>query len=272
MRLFKEIRERYRYPVILLRQLIVTDFKLRYQGSALGYLWSLLRPLFIFVILYVVFVKFLRIGGSIPHYPVYLLGGIVLWNFFAEVTNSSVQAIVARGELIRKINFPKYIIILSTTASALINLLINLVVIAAFMAISHVEIHWNLLLILPLVTELFLFALAVGFILSSLYVRLRDVNYIWEILMQAFFYLTPVIYPLGLVYSRWPVVAKLLLINPVAQIIQDARNVAVTNQAQTAYGLGGVKLLAVPLVLVAATLTIAIVYFKKRSPYFAEEV
>lgn len=104
--MIKKLSERYRYPSILLRQLVVTDFKLRYQGSTLGYLWSLLRPLALFVILYIVFAKFLKIGDSIPNYPVYLLVGIVIWNYFAEVTGGSVGAIVGRGDLIRKINFP----------------------------------------------------------------------------------------------------------------------------------------------------------------------
>ena len=93
-----KIRQRYRYSVILLKQLVKTDFKLRYQNSILGYLWSLLRPLFIFLILYLVFTKFLKVGDKVPHYPVYLLLGIVLWNYFVEVTLGSVSVIVSKGE------------------------------------------------------------------------------------------------------------------------------------------------------------------------------
>src|SRR6185436_14473880 len=92
----------------LLRELVATDFKLRYQGSALGYAWSLLRPLFFFLILYLVFVRFLRLGGDIPHFPIYLLLGIVLWNFFSEMTSQSLSSIVARGDLIRKIRIPRW--------------------------------------------------------------------------------------------------------------------------------------------------------------------
>src|SRR5258708_35249969 len=102
-----KLQQRYRYAVILLKQLVKTDFKLRYQGSVLGYAWSLLRPLFLFVILYIVFGVFLKAKGNIPHYPVYLLLGIVLWNYFAEVTAGSVGSIVGKGELLRKLNFPK---------------------------------------------------------------------------------------------------------------------------------------------------------------------
>ncbi len=117
----------------------------------LGYAWSLLRPLFLFAILYVVFGVFLKAKGNIPHYPVYLLLGIVLWNYFAEVTSGSVGAIVGRGDLLRKINFPKYVIILSGSFSAFINLLINLVVIGLFMVITHVSLTWHALIIVPLV-------------------------------------------------------------------------------------------------------------------------
>ena len=102
---------------ILLRELVVTDFKLRYQGSALGYMWSILKPLFLFAILYLVFDKFLSLGRAIEHFPVYLLLGIVKWNFFAEATSLGLQSIVGRGDLIRKVNFPKYIIVISGTIS-----------------------------------------------------------------------------------------------------------------------------------------------------------
>src|SRR5579871_2951566 len=121
----------------LLAELVRTDFKLRYQGSFLGYAWSLLRPLLIFVILYVVFVKFLKLGNSIPHYPVYLLLGIVIWNFFIEMTTQSLGSIVGRGDLIRKIRIPRWIIVFSSSLSALINLLLNLVVVGIFVAINH---------------------------------------------------------------------------------------------------------------------------------------
>ena len=113
---------------ILLNELTKTDFKLRYQGSVLGYLWALLRPLMMFAILYVVFCRLLRIGGDIPHYPVYLLTGTVMWSFFTECTMQGIKAIIVRGDLLRKINFPKYIVVVSATLTAAVNMLINLTV------------------------------------------------------------------------------------------------------------------------------------------------
>ncbi|MGK2896606.1 MAG: ABC transporter permease, partial [Candidatus Saccharimonadales bacterium] len=117
-----KLYQRYRYSLILLKELVITEFKLRYQGSVLGYLWSLLKPLFLFTILYFVFVFFLRVGSDIPHWPVALLLGIVLWNFFGEITNNGLGSIVGRGDVIRKINFPKYVIVLASSISAFINL------------------------------------------------------------------------------------------------------------------------------------------------------
>ena len=165
---------------ILLRELVVTDFKLRYQGSVLGYLWSVLRPLFLFAILYVVFEKFLRMGRDIEHFGVYLLLGIVLWTLFTEATNMGLQAIINRGDLIRKINFPKYIIVFASSLSALINLLINMVVVLIFCVINGVQFTPMALLIIPLILELYIFSLAIAFFLSALNVKYRDVGYLWE--------------------------------------------------------------------------------------------
>lgn len=268
--MYQKLQQRYRYSTILLKQLVKTDFKLRYQGSVLGYVWSLLRPLLLFVILYAVFGVFLKAKGDIPHYPVYLLLGIVLWNYFAEVTSGSVSAIVGRGDLIRKINFPKYVIILSGSFSAFINLLINFVVIAGFMAAGRVTLSWNALIIIPLIAELFIFSLALAFFLSALYVRFRDVSYIWEVVMQGAFYATPILYPMSLVPHAF---AKLIILNPMAQIIQDARYVLVTDKTTTLYQLYGNKWIwAVPLGITGVIVILAGGYFRGRSKYFAEEV
>jgi ABC-2 type transport system permease protein len=128
---------------ILLRELVITDFKLRYQGSVLGYAWSLLKPLFLFAIMYVVFGLLIKLG-SVEHYSVYLLLGIVLWTFFAEATNQGMASIVSRGDVIRKISFPKYIIVLSTTISALSELVYSICLsLLFFMLINGVSLHFS---------------------------------------------------------------------------------------------------------------------------------
>lgn len=245
---------------------------LRYQGSVLGYLWTLLRPLALFVILYIVFVKFLKVGEQIPHFAIYLLLGVVLWNFFVEVTTSCVTAIVDRGDLMRKLAFPRYVIIIATTISAIINLAINMVVVLFFMYLDHVPLRTNALLVIFPLGELFMFALALGLLLSALYVRFRDINYIWEVGLQAGFYATPILYPITIVISMSLVAAKVLMINPMAQIIQDARSFLVSDQTQTIntiYGTSWARL--IPVTIVIITTVLSVLYFRKRSPHFAEE-
>jgi ABC-2 type transport system permease protein len=270
----KKIANKYRYSAILLKELVITEFKLRYQNSVLGYVWSLLRPLLLFVILYLVFVFFLKVGDDVPHWPVAMLLGIVLWNFFTEVTNQGVSSIVNRSDVIRKINFPKYVIVLSTSISALINLAINMVVILVFMVISKVDFSPYILLAPLFILELFVFALGIAFLLGALFVRFRDVNYIWEIIMQALFYASIVIYPVKLVIDKTsPQVAEFLMLNPVAQIIQDLRHVMVSRELPTLLSVSGNLFVAsLPILFVIATFILGSAYFKKRSKYFAEEV
>ncbi len=270
----QKMRAKYHYSLILLRELVITEFKLRYQGSVLGYLWSLMRPLFLFLILYIVFVFFLRIGDDIPHWSVQLLLGIVMWNFFAEVTNTGVASIVERGDVIRKINFPKYVIVLSSTISATINLLINLMVIAVFMVVDGVELRAEMLLTPIYILELFIFALGLAFLLSALFVKIRDINYIWEIIMQGLFYASVVIYPITMVIERGGAFAQTLLLNPIAQTIQGARNSLISSDAQTLWDLSGNSLLitSIPVLIVILTSFIGMWYFRTRSRYFAEEV
>ena len=264
---------KYRYSTILLRQLVITDFKLRYKGSALGYFWTLLRPLALFAVLYVVFVNFLKFGEGVPHFAVYLLLGVVLWNYFVEVTMNGLTAVVNRGDLMRKLSFPRYTIVLAGSFSALINVSINLLVVLCFALFDGVDFGWSALLMPLLLFELFVFGLAVAFFLSALFVRFRDINYVWEVVLQAGFYGTPIIYPISVVVGIAPAAAKLLMLSPVAQIIQDSRWALISPQTETIASIYGNSFMyVVPLGIVALILAIGTVYFKKRSPYFAEEV
>jgi ABC-2 type transport system permease protein len=265
-----KLREKYRYSLILLKQIVITDFKLRYQSSVLGYVWSLLRPLAMFGVLYVVFTKFLLVGDSIPHYPVYLLLGIVLWNFFAEITTGSIGSIVGRGDLIRKINFPKYVIVLSVSFSAFINLFLNMIIVVAIMIINGVSLSMTMLLFPILVGELFILSVSVGFLLSAIFVKFRDMNYIWEVFMQVGFYATPIPYGLDRVSLS---VAKFMLLNPVAQIIQDARRTLIGPSVPTIGSIyGGASARLIPVFIIILITLVSVKYFRSRSKYFAEQV
>ena len=255
----------------LVSELVRTDFKLRYQGSILGYAWSLLRPMLIFVILYVVFVKFLKLGNGIAHYPVYLLLGIVIWNFFNELTSQGLSSIVGRGDLIRKIRIPRWIIILSSSFAAVINLMLNLIVIAVFMIINNVDTHFVIFWAPLIFIEVYIFGLGVSFILSAAFVNFRDLSYIWEVLLQAGFYITPILYPLSRITNI--TFQKIIMLNPMAQSIQDARYAMITKQSVTGSNIyqGGLLQL-VPYAVVLLVFIIGAIYFKKSSKYFAENI
>ncbi len=266
----KNFQQRYQYSAILLRELVITDFKLRYQGSVLGYIWSLLRPLALFVIMYFVFARVLNTGGEIPHFPVYLLLGIVLWNYFSEVTNGGVGAVVGKGDILRKINFPKYVIVLAGSLSALINLAINLIVVFIFMLINGVDFHWSGLLVIFPLLEMFTLSIALAFLLSALFVKLRDMNYIWEVFMQGAFYATPIFYAMSFLSPKYQMI---LILNPMAQIMQDARYLLITHQTPTIgtiYGNEWMRLIPIGFTLIM--LVAAALYFRHRSKFFAEDI
>lgn len=258
---------------ILLKELTKTDFKLRYQGSVLGYLWALLRPLLMFAILYVVFAKLLKIGGDIPHYPVYLLCGTTMWSFFTECTSQGIQAIVNRGDLLRKISFPKYIVVVSATWTAVINMLINLVVIIIFALINGVTPTWSWFLVIPAILELYLLSLGIAFLLGSINVKYRDITSIWDVLVQALFYAVPIIYPVSMVASTSVKAAKIIILNPISQAIQDIRFGLITHEAITTWNyLDNILLAFIPIIITFAALIIGSLVFRHKSKFFAEEV
>jgi ABC-2 type transport system permease protein len=253
----------------ILREMVSTDFKVRYQGSVLGYLWSLLKPLFLFAILYIVFTYIIPLGKDVEHFSVYLLTGVVLWNFFTEATMQGAGSVVARGDLIRKISIPRYLVVIASSLSALINLGLSLIVIFIFALINGIIPSLNWLLILPIIAELYIFALGVAFLLSALYVKFRDITYIWEIFLQAGFYASAIIFPLTLV----PVdLHKWFFMNPIVQIIQDARYVIATDTSITIWSTISSWVIIVPFVIIALMCVAGFLYFRSRSRYFAEDI
>lgn len=258
---------------ILLKELTKTDFKLRYQGSVLGYLWALLRPLMMFAILYIVFAKLLKMGNDIPHYPVYLLCGTVMWSFFTECTSQGIQAMVQRGDLIRKICFPKYIVVVSATLTAVINMLINLGVIVIFALLNGVTPSWSWLLVPLSLLELYILSLGIAFLLGAINVKYRDITSIWDVCIQALFYAVPIIYPITMVASTSTLAAKIILLNPISQAIQDVRYNLITPETITTWNyLSDPIVKILPIILVVILLILAALYFRKKSKFFAEEI
>lgn len=260
---------------ILLRELVGTDFKLRYQGSVLGYVWSLLKPLMLFAIMYVVFVRFLRFGEGVPHFAVSLLLGLVLWTFFTEATSQGMQAIASRGDIIRKINFPKYIIVISGTISALINLLFNFVVVFVFMIFDGVDFSWSVLLFPLTVLLIYGLSLGIAFFLSATFVKYRDIGHIWEVLLQGLFYATPLLYPLQMVNEvagQWA--SQLLMLSPIAVLFQQARAQVVGHQnIVTADQIfSNPVYLAIPYLITVGIIVLGVLHFKRNQSKFAEQV
>lgn len=254
----------------LLKQLVITDFKLRYQGSALGYLWSLLKPLLLFGVLYAVFTYVLPLGKGVPHYPAYLLLGVVLWNFFVEATTMGMGSIVGRGDMVRKVKISKPAIVIASILSAGVNLCLNLIVVGFFMTLTGVEIQ-STLLFLPLVfVEIIVLALAISFFLSALYVQFRDIAPIWEVVLQVMFYATPIIYPMTLVPES---LRPILFLNPIAQIIQDAREMLITSTTITAHEtLPSWVGIILPVVSIGVLAFGSIIFFRKSAKSFAENL
>lgn len=246
----------------LIRELAVNDFKLKYNNSILGYFWSLLKPLALFGILYLVFSVFMRLGGGMANYQFYLLIGIIFWMFFYELTVLSMQSIVAKENLVKKIYVPKITIIIATSLTCLMTFLLNLAVIFIFMAIFGLKFQLALWLLPLYLLELYLFSFGLSLILATLFVWFRDLAHIWEIVLQILFYATPIIYPLSVVPLKYQ---KIAFLNPVAQIIQNIRNIFLGGQVVS------------PFVWLAPTATVLLLVigfwvFSRYSKYFAEQV
>ena len=221
--------------------------------------------------MYVVFIHFLRLGGDVPHFPVALLLGNVIWSFFSEATNMGMVSIVTRGDLLRKLNFSKEIIVLSAVFGAAINFSINLLVVLIFSLFNGVEFTWTVILAIPLFIELFLLATGVAFILSTLFVRFRDLAQIWEVFMQAGMYATPIIYSLTFVMNQSVVAAKIIMLNPMAQIIQDMRYFVIDRANLPIWQIINNKaIVMIPYVIPFVVFIIGVVVFNKHSKKFAE--
>jgi ABC-2 type transport system permease protein len=250
--------------------LAATDFKLRFFGSALGYLWTLMRPLLLFGVLYVVFTEIVRFGGDVKHYPVYLLMAIVMFTYFSEATSRGVTSLMERENLLRKVRFPRMVIPLSVALHALFNLGLNLIVVLIFVFASGIGPRLDWLQMVPLLVLLVMFATGVTMLLSALYVRFRDMQPIWEVALQMLFYASPVIY----VTSTFPdSVEREAMTNPLTAILTQARHVLIDPAAPTATeAIGGSVRLLIPLFVIVGVFALGLWVFMREAPRIAEEL
>ncbi len=251
--------------------LAVTEFKLRFFGSFLGYLWQLVRPVMLFGVLYVVFTQFVKIGGPVAFYPVVLLANIVLFTFLQE-GSSAVASLVAHEGLVRKIHFPRLAIPVSVVLTAAFNLALNLSVVLVFALISGVEPRWSWLEAPLLVALLGALVIGLAMLLSALYVRFRDIKPIWEVVLQVMFYGTPVIYAIETI-SVSERIKEALMLNPVAVILQQFRHAVIDPGAPTAAeAAGGGARLLIPFAIVVAVALLGFHVFNREAPRIAEEL
>ena len=255
----------------LTRTLAATDWKVRFYGSALGYVWTLLRPLMLFGIVYLVFSEVIDAGAGVEFYGVILLLAMMLYFFFSEVTGAGVTSMVDRESLLRKVGFPRAVVPLSVALVAAMNLALNLVVLAVFVVASGVEPRWTWLL-LPIPFALMLvFATGVAMLLSALYVRYRDIRPIWEVVLQALFYATPILYPIEAVIARSETLATIMLLNPIAAIIQESRHL-LTGAMPLSEAIGSEALILVPLAILVTATWLGVRVFDRMAPVAAEEL
>jgi ABC-2 type transport system permease protein len=248
----------------LLWLIAVTEFKRTYFGTVLGYLWSLCRPLLLFGVLLVVFTHVIRLGASVPHYPVFLLLNIVLFGFFQEATTTAVGSVLSQEAVVRKTQFPRLVIPLAVVLTSVFNLALNLIVVFVFLLAYGVGPMWSWLLLSLILVALAVLTTAVAMILSALYPRFRDLGIIWAVIATALLYATPVLYPLQRAHGT---LAQVLALNPLAPLFELTRRWVIQPGAPVQ---GGVLDIVVPIAIFVAVCGVAVWVFNREAPRIAE--
>jgi ABC-type polysaccharide/polyol phosphate export permease len=209
-----------RQTLRIIGELVKAEFKLRYQNSYLGYIWTLVKPLLLFGVIYLVFSVFMRY--PVADYPIYLLLGVIIWNFFSEATLIGMNTFLSKRQLVTKIKFSLAALVFASTLSSLVTLLLNMVVFFVFLLVSGVVPGPEAFFFILYLLEMYMVVTGITFILATLFVRFRDLQHIWEILLQIGFWLTPIIYPITIVPIEYH---RLIFLNPLARIIEYSRDI-----------------------------------------------
>lgn len=247
----------------------VTEFRLAYFGSIFGYLWTLMRPLMMFGIYYTVFTQIVNLGKDIPHYPALLLMNIMLFQFFSEATSSAVQSVVARENLVRKMQFPRMVIPLSVVGTALMNLAVNMVAVLVFVLANGVPVRWTWLLLPVALIPLILLATGVAMILAAAFVKYRDVLPMWQLFTQALFYASPILYTVGTVDKE--LIVRILHLNPLTGIMEGMRYLIIDPDAPGAIASwGGIPHALIPIGTIIFLFFFGLWYFNRQAQTAAE--
>ncbi len=256
-----------------------TEFKLAFFGSALGYLWQLMRPLLLFGVIYLVLShSVLASTSNQPYYAAALLLGIVLFNFFSESSGGAVTSLVNRENLVRKIEFPRLAVPMSIVVTALMNLSLNLIPVLIFLFLAGGSVHWSWLELPLLVVMLAGFTAGLGMLLSVSYVSYRDVRPIWDVVLQMTFYASGIFIAIAglepLTVGGVTIdISHVLMANPFAAILEEARHVFIDPSYPTAASaIGGGALILIPIGIGVATLIGGFLLFDRRAPKVAEQL
>ncbi len=262
------------YYLRVLRVVGATDFKANYTDAALGYVWSLVKPLAYFGVLWLVFAHLLRTSNETEDFTLFLLIGILLFLFFVDSVTKMLPSIVSGGATLRRLAFDPILIPLSASVAIGITFFVNVSAFAVFAAIQRIEPRFEWFLVLPLLAELFLFTIGVGLLLSALYVRFRDISQVWELTAQLLFFACAIFYPVGIL-PNWA--QKVAFLNPFVQVMQDIRHVMLggasgPNDVSADVVYAGVGGRLIPIGIVAILFVVAFAFFRREGRYFAERL
>ncbi|MGX3014248.1 ABC transporter permease [Ursidibacter sp. B-7004-1] len=210
----------------LLKQLIIRDVKLKYRRSYLGYLWSILNPLMLMVVLVIVFSNLFRF--DIPNFPLYLISGQVIFNFMVEATNMSVGSITGNASLLKKTYVPKYIFTLSKVGSSVVNLVFSLGALLLVMLFTGATFSWNLIFFPAILLQLLIFSLGISLFLAAATVFFRDIQYLWGVFVSMWMYLTPIFYPVSIIPEEYQALYQTA--NPMYWYIEQFRDIVLYAQ------------------------------------------
>jgi ABC-2 type transport system permease protein len=261
------------YYLRVLRVVGVIEFKAKYAGAALGYIWSLVKPLAYFAVLWLVFAHLLRTANQTEDFTVFLLIGILLFTFFSDSVSVMLPSIVDGGSILRRLAFPPILIPLSASVGICITFLVNILALVIFLGLERVTPTPEWLLVVPLLVELYVFCLGVGLLLAALYVRFRDVSQIWELGVQLLFFASAIFYPIGIL-PEWA--QKIAFLNPFVQVMQDIRHAILgssgPNDLTAADVFAGAGGRIIPILIALLIFLGALLFFRREGRYFAERV
>lgn len=253
----------------LLWLISATEFKKSFHGTAFGYLWSLVRPLMLFGVLLVVFTRIFKF--NVPNYPVLLLFNLVVFGLFQEGTGAAVSSVLAQEGIVRKTQFPRLVIPLSSVMVALFTMALNLIAVFAFILAYGVDPSWTWLLLPVILLLVFILSCAVSLLLSALNVRFRDIAVIWVVIAQVLFYATPIIYPFEFIEPSF--LRDVLIANPLTLIFEQARHWIIDPEAPSAVAVAGSWLAMLPAaVIYVTTCVLGVWVFNREAPKIAERL